>query len=29
MVRNHYHPMIVAAIAGTLAVARRLDPHRT
>lgn len=28
-VRNHYHSTVVAAIAGTLAVARRLDPHRS
>ncbi|MBV9314949.1 MAG: hypothetical protein JO100_14750 [Pseudonocardia sp.] len=26
--RNHYHPGAVAAVAGTLAVARRLEPHR-
>jgi hypothetical protein len=28
LARNHYHSTVVAALAGTLAVARRLDPHR-
>jgi hypothetical protein len=28
VVRNHYHSTVVAAMAGTLAVARQLDPHR-
>lgn len=28
VVRNHYHSTVIAAIAGTLAIARRLDPHR-
>ena len=28
LVRNHYHSGVVATIAGTLGVARRLDPHR-
>jgi hypothetical protein len=29
LARNHYHSTVVAAIAGTLGVARRLDPHRS
>jgi hypothetical protein len=28
LVRNHYHSGVVAAIAGTLGVARRIDPTR-
>lgn len=29
LVRNHYHSTLVAAMAGTLGVARRLDPQRS
>ena len=29
LARNHYHSTVVAAIVGTLAVARRLEPHRS
>ena len=28
MIRNHYHATLVAVLAATLAIGRRLDPER-